>query len=223
MVPTRIARTRRQRKSYHHGDLPLSLVDVAKRLIAERGLEGFTLREAARRVGVTHVAAYRHYVDRRALLAAVATHGFLRLRRSLEAAQSQTPAKLEPRLRALLAAYVRFCWAEPSLTVIIFGPRLSTRGEFPDLDTAVMASLGMIEQTIAELAPPRVLRRRSSRRLGIALWAFVHGFSMLSHDKRAYPNARRAARAFDDILTPMLVGMFGGRPNSTRRKGAAGG
>jgi len=215
------SRIRRRPKRYHHGDLPAALVDVAKELIAERGLDGFTLREVARRVGVTHVAAYRHYADRRALLAAVATHGFLRLRRRLEAAHKQTQARLEPRLRALLAAYVQFCWAEPALTVVMFGPRLSTRGEFPDLDAAVMHSLGMIEQTIATLAPPRVLRRRSPRHLGIALWTFVHGFSILSHDKRAYPSARRAARAFDDMLTPMLVGMFGGRRPSPRRPPAA--
>jgi AcrR family transcriptional regulator len=193
-------------------------MEVAKELIAERGLDGFTLREVARRVGVTHVAAYRHYADRRALLAAVAAHGFRQLRRRLEAARKTTPESLEPRLRALLAAYVRFCWAEPALTAVMFGPRLSTRGEFPDLDASVMESLGMIEETIATLAPARVLRRRSARHLGIALWTFVHGFSTLSHDKRAYRNARKAARAFDDMLTPTLTGMFGARAPSPLRR-----
>jgi AcrR family transcriptional regulator len=217
-MATKKPKTRRRPKSYHHGDLPAALVDVAKELIAERGLDGFTLREVARRVGVTHVAAYRHYADRRALLAAVAVHGFRRLRRRLEAARKRTPAALEPRLRALLAAYVQFCWAEPELTAIMFGPRLSTRGEFPDLDAAVLESLGMIEEAIATLAPPRVLRRQSARHLGIALWTFVHGFSMLSHDKRAYPSARRAVRAFDDMLTPTLAGMFGGRWRAPRTK-----
>jgi AcrR family transcriptional regulator len=62
---------RRPRKTYHHGNLPPALVEAAKALIIERGLDGFTLREVARRVGVTHVAAYRHYADRRALVASV--------------------------------------------------------------------------------------------------------------------------------------------------------
>src|SRR5262245_32467748 len=174
MVPTRIARTRRQRKSYHHGDLPAALVDGAKRLIAERGLEGFTLREVARRVGVTHVAAYRHYPDRRAVLAAVAEHGFHQLRRRLAAASRATPAALEPRLRAILAAYLRFCWREPALTAVMFGPRLSRAGEFPRLEAAVEHSLGIIAETIDALAPPGALRRRSARHLGTALWTFVH-------------------------------------------------
>src|SRR5262245_56512178 len=208
MVPTRIARTRRQRKSYHHGDLPLSLVDVAKTLIADRGLEGFTLREVARRVGVTHVAAYRHYADRRALLAAVAEHGFHQLRRRLDAARKKAPESLEPRMRAILAAYLQFCWDEPALTHVMFGPRLSRAGEFPRLEAAVESSLGIIAETIAAHAPPQALQRRSARQMGITLWTFVHGFSTLSYDKAAYPTARQAAGAFDDALTPMLIGMF---------------
>jgi len=205
-----LAKRKRRRKAYHHGNLPLSLVKVAKTLIAERGLEGFTLREVARRVGVTHVAAYRHYADRRALLAAVAEHGFRQLRRRLEGACRRNPSSLEPRLRAILASYLQFCWDEPALTAAMFGPRLSRRGEFPRLETAVMESLGIIERTIAELGPPQ---RRSARDMALGLWTFVHGFSTLAYDKAAYPNARQAARAFDDMLTPMLVGLFGARPS----------
>jgi AcrR family transcriptional regulator len=183
------------------------LLEVAKTLITERGLEGFTLREVARRLGVSHVAAYRHYADRRALLAAVAEHGFERLRIRLEAARSRRPVSLEPTLRAILGAYLQFCWEEPALTAVMFGPRLSRGGEFPGLEAAVMASLGVIEQTIAMLAPVRA-RARTPRDAALALWTFAHGFSTLSHAKAAYPTARKAALAFDEMLTPMLTGLF---------------
>jgi AcrR family transcriptional regulator len=98
--PARSPRTmrRRQRKTYHHGILPAALVAAAKALIIERGLDGFTLREAARRVGVTHVAAYRHYSDRRALLAAVSESGFHKLhRRRAAAVQLLEPPADRPR------------------------------------------------------------------------------------------------------------------------------
>ena len=104
----------------------------------------------------------------------------------------------------------------------MFGPRLSRGGEFPRLEAAVMDSLGIIVQTIGELAPRQALRRRSPRDLGLALWTFVHGFSTLSHDKAAYRSARRAAAAFDDMLTPTLVGMFGARVVQTRAARQAG-
>jgi AcrR family transcriptional regulator len=189
----------------------VALLEAAEHLIAERGLEGFTLREVARRIGVTHVADYRHYADRRTLLAAVAERGYHQLRRRLDAARKKAPESLEPRLRAILAAYLRFCWDEPALTHVMFGPRLGLAGEFPKLEAAVNGSLGIIAETIGAYAPPQALERHSARHLGIVLWTFVHGFGTLSHDKAAYPTARRAARAFDDALTPMLVGMFGSR------------
>jgi AcrR family transcriptional regulator len=208
---------RRPRKTYHHGNLPPALVEAAQALIVERGLDGFTLREVARRVGVTHVAAYRHYADRRALLAAVSEAGFHQLHRRLERARRKAPPALTPRLRAVLAAYLHFCWDERALAALMFGPRLSRHGEFPELEAAVFATLGPIEDTIASLAPTAA-RTRPARDLALALWTFVHGFSTLSYDKQAYPTARRAARAFDDMLTPMLRGMFGTGPSrSTKR------
>jgi AcrR family transcriptional regulator len=184
-------------------------VQAAKALIIERGLEGFTLREVARRVGVTHVAAYRHYADRRALLAAVSESGFHELHRRLERARRKAPPAVEPRLRAVLAAYLHFCWDERALAAVMFGPRLSHHGKFPELEAAVFATFGPIEDTIASLGPAAARKGRSARDLALALWTFVHGFSTLSYDKAAYPTVRRAARAFDDMLTPMLLGMFG--------------
>src|SRR6266540_5232917 len=61
-----------RRKAYHHGDLRRALVDAAIELVRDRGPDGFTLREAARRVGVSQTAPYRHFATKDALLAAVA-------------------------------------------------------------------------------------------------------------------------------------------------------
>jgi AcrR family transcriptional regulator len=64
---------------YHHGTLKQTLVDAAIALVAEVGTHGFTLREVARRAGVSHNAPYRHYRDKDDLLAVVAMQGFERL------------------------------------------------------------------------------------------------------------------------------------------------
>jgi AcrR family transcriptional regulator len=211
---------RRGTRAYHHGDLRRSLLDGARALIAAHGAEGFTLREVARRIGVTHAAAYRHFADRRALVAAVAEEGFRRLQARLERARDATPPSLERRLRALLGAYLRFCWQEPSLCAAMFGPRLSRDGEFPTLEAAVSGALGLIVETIEQLAPPGALRASRPRDLAIALWTFVHGFATLSHDKAAYRSAAAAAAAFDRAVTPTLVGMFGGTARAGRRRAA---
>jgi len=64
------------RKGYHHGNLKEALVEAARRFIAERGLGGFTLVEAARLAGVTPAALYRHFSGRDALVSEVAGRGF---------------------------------------------------------------------------------------------------------------------------------------------------
>src|SRR5260370_18632371 len=73
-------------KPYHHGNLREVLLESAIRLIGEVGPAGFTLRELARRAGVSHNAPYRHFRDRDDLMAAVATQGFRELTRAMRPA-----------------------------------------------------------------------------------------------------------------------------------------
>ena len=65
-----------RKKAYHHGDLRTTILEAAVSLIAERGLHGLSLRECARRAGVSHAAPYRHFQDKNALLLAIAREGF---------------------------------------------------------------------------------------------------------------------------------------------------
>ena len=72
-------------RAYHHGDLRKALLDAASALLAEVGVAAISLREVARRAGVSHNAPYRHFADRDALLAALALQGFEVLVRRIEA------------------------------------------------------------------------------------------------------------------------------------------
>src|SRR5512142_1408312 len=102
---------------YHHGDLRNALVAAALKLVAKQGVEGFSLREAARAVGVSPAAAYRHFADRSALLRALAHEGLARLALELEDAVASapgapgSPARAAAELAALGAAYVEFAVA----------------------------------------------------------------------------------------------------------------
>src|SRR5690349_19263411 len=84
-------RTAAPERRYHHGDLRRALVDAALALISEGELGTFSLREVARRAGVTPAAPYHHFKDKTALLAAVAEEGFEALRGRLEAALAPLP------------------------------------------------------------------------------------------------------------------------------------
>src|ERR1700740_773464 len=83
------------RQPYHHGHLEETLLKTAIQLIGEVGPAGFTLREVARRAGVSHNAPYRHFADREELLAAVAAQGFRELTQAMRDAAHEQAKALE--------------------------------------------------------------------------------------------------------------------------------
>mgnify|MGYP000162100728 CR=1 FL=1 len=107
------ARLRGQKIRYHHGDLRQALLDAAMTLIDIRGREALTLREAARRAGVSEAAPYRHFANLDELLGAVALEGFEMLISDLETAG---------RPRAIRAAYLAFATDFPGRYQLMFGP-----------------------------------------------------------------------------------------------------
>ena len=91
-------------RAYHHGALREALIDAAESILEERGVEGFSLREAARRAGVSPAAPGHHFGDARGLLTAVATRAFRDFGDALEAGDAGT-TRME-RLRGIGMGWV---------------------------------------------------------------------------------------------------------------------
>src|SRR5256885_13290570 len=115
----------RRPKPYHHGHLREVLLQAAIQLIAEVGPAAFTLRETARRAGVSHNAPYRHFPDREALLAALAAEGFAMLGERLRGKPG----------REMGAAYVSFALEQPQRLRLMFGGVLPL-AKYPQLNSA---------------------------------------------------------------------------------------
>jgi AcrR family transcriptional regulator len=161
-------------KSYHHGNLRPALIQAALELLREGGTEALSLRAVARRAGVSAMAPYRHFPEKEALLAAVAVHGFDRLRAMLSAADADAA---DPRgaLVAQGVAYVSFACEDPALFRLMFGaakPR-----NYPELRTAGDAAYAVLAGRVATLC-------RESERDDVALtcWSVVHGLASLLVD-----------------------------------------
>jgi AcrR family transcriptional regulator len=107
------------KRRYHHGNLKQVLLDSAVALIAEVGFQAFTLRELARRAGVSHNAPYRHFEDKEDLLGAVAAQGFDRLTASMTEAMAGGRTAVE-RLRLAGQGYVKFALSWPQHIVVMF-------------------------------------------------------------------------------------------------------
>lgn len=206
--------------AYHHGDLRNALVEEAIRLITRDGLEAFSLREVARRVGVSANAAYRHFEDKDALLTAVAAHGLgLLSRRMREATEAVTTRAAGPRAIAHLCAtgraYVAFALAEPELFRVTFGRQASPPG--PDHtcangepDPYTHLSRALDAMLAAGVLPP-------SRRPGAELfaWTTVHGYASLALG--GGPLA--TLEPLEAVLACVVAGLTA--PATTRRSRAA--
>ena len=196
------------RKSYHHGELPQALREATLAILAELGPEGFTLREAARRVGVNHRAVYRHFEDKRSRLAAVAEEGYRSLAVLLRAAVETTAAQddVAERLVALCEGYLRFARREPARYQVMFGPRLNSDGRFPSLELAIQEALLVLREELRKAGPEASsLARRDA---GITLWAAIHGFSSLVLTQKVPLSDRQLSRYVDTVMRPVVRGVL---------------
>jgi AcrR family transcriptional regulator len=195
------------RGSYHHGDLRRALVDAALEILAEQGADSFTLRELARRVGVNHRAAYRHFADKTAVFAAVAEQGYLELVARMEAARAAAAPDLEAEVFASCEAYVAFALDRSAHFRVMLGPRLNEDGRFPELERAVQAAWGSLVALMDRAQRERGLRGERDDAV-ITLWAATHGLATLTLGRRLRVK-RSALPAFTRrALAPVIAGLF---------------
>ncbi|GJD34884.1 TetR/AcrR family transcriptional regulator [Methylobacterium aerolatum] len=163
------------RRSYHHGNLKEALIEAARRFIAERGIGGFTLVEAARLVGVTPAALYRHFRGREALLEELAGRGFNELAERLARALTSRGTPLE-RFTRMGEAYLAFAEDEPAYYAAIFETRgVHAAPESTDrpspFDLLVEALQATFTEGFAGVTP---------RFIALEVWALAHGIATLA-------------------------------------------
>jgi AcrR family transcriptional regulator len=170
-------------RGYHHGDLRRHLIEVGERLLDERGVEGFTLRECARRAGVSPSAPSHHFGNVTGLLTAIATIGFEGLTGAMEAALAGSDDTPGARLRAIGGAYIRYAVAHPARYRVAFGA-MPLDAHDPALREAGGRAMGILRGEL------RALRGEPAGEVGdlsfdaaVAFaWSAVHGFARLLID-----------------------------------------
>lgn len=174
---------RRTRRTYHHGDLRRALMDAATELLAAHGPHGVTLREAARRAGVSQAAPYRHFASKEALLAAVAEESFAALARVLAEGRDAGGRDAARRLRELAGAYLRFAAAHPSTYRLMWSP-VPSGAAFPGLRARAGEAAAVLFQVVQALAPAGEKPEKRVRPLTLVLWAQLHGLAGLVIDEQ---------------------------------------
>lgn len=205
------------RVAYHHGDLRRALLDASAALLAERGVAGFSLREVARRAGVSPAAPAHHFGDADGLLTAVATEGFDGLTSALRDGVRRGGRDARARLVGQGVGYVRFAMRHEGAFRLMF--RAGERAADPDFMRAAERAYDMLEDGIRAvfgIAAGGELTARA--RVGVVtLWSLVHGFADLAISGRFSEMAEPGgldpwvSRALPAALGAAIDGLVDGR------------
>ncbi len=192
--------SKKRQGRYHHGDLRRALVEETIRLIEERDVGAVSLREVARRLGVTYAAPYHHFHDKGELLAAVAEDGFRALlaavQESLRGGEGAGPAAW---LALAGRAYIHFATTHQAQYRAMFLPEFRERERFATLHEAGGQALDALVSLVSAARPGEPVA--ASRALAVACWSSWHGFAMLTNDGvlSSHPDLRET-----DALSTLL-------------------
>ncbi|MGW7252546.1 TetR/AcrR family transcriptional regulator [Streptomyces sp. NPDC054834] len=159
-------------RPYHHGDLRRAVLTAALDVIAADGPSALSLRDLARRAGVSHAAPAHHFKDRTGLLTAIAAEGYGLLAAALREAADLKDAGVR---------YVRFAREHPAHFQVMFAPGL-LRADDLELTTARTLAADALRHAVSTVPPGG--RGPDARLAGVAAWSLAHGFAtlLLSHN-----------------------------------------
>jgi AcrR family transcriptional regulator len=205
-------RPRFQERPYHHGDLRRAIVEAALEILRETQSLEFSLRELARRAGVSHNAPYKHFADKRELLAAVSAAGFEMLVKRMA---SEIAGVRHPRdqLFAMLRAYIDHGVENPALYSLMFGGYLSGPNrsrpaiELAEAEKAKSLLAGVIVAGgLGRAIPDAPRNERKIAGAVLACWSLVHGLTLLLADGLVGPKNKSGALA-NSLVQGMLDGL----------------
>ncbi len=200
--------------TYHHGDLRRALIQAALELAADEKDWNFSLREVARRAGVSHNAPYNHFPRKRDLLNAAAAAGHDLLRSELTAAIAKIA---DPRaaLSKMTSAYVSFGIKNPALYRLMFGVAPSGPDWRPEEVLAAWAAAHAVLENILRrgarigIFDPTLARKSELQTAALYTWAVVHGLTMLAIDGLASVERLSIEHIAQKVVTTTLRGLAG--------------
>lgn len=172
--------------SYHHGDLPATMVRSALEMLDEDGDVELSLRAVARKAGVSSAAPYRHFPDRLSLLSAVAAVGYQELMTDLASRQPR-PSTADD-LAELAVGYVEFALSRPGLFQVMFAEGCDRTS--PDRVAAVDAIHAYLGEAVG-----RIFQTDDPAALATGLWSVVHGLAFLHLDGKLDTTSTEGVRA----------------------------
>jgi AcrR family transcriptional regulator len=189
-------------RPFHHGSLRTALLDRAESVLRERGLDTLSLRELARDLGVSHGAPRSHFIDRHALLDALAERGFDRVAQRMRTAAESRQDDAAAALLAAAHAYVEFAVADAALLDLMFAAHHDDAGN--SVSRAAGRFFGTIEELVASWIDAGVLAGDDVERMSLLISATMLGVATFTAAGRVSPEQSDAliADAVASFLAP---------------------
>jgi len=198
-------------------DLPAALLDAVDEAVRSRGASALSLRDVARRAGVSHAAPAHHFGNKSGLLTAYATQGYRGLAESVLAEiAAGAPVDAPGTLAAIGRGYVRFAVAQPAQFDVMF--RVDALDESAaELVAAAEAAFTLLGATIERCGQEGWLGNRDPMLVAIAAWAIVHGLASLwisgrLADRAGTTDAEQLAAAVSELFVDGVL-RHPGRPD----------
>lgn len=169
--------------TYHHGDLPSALLEAVGEIVSEKGTAGVTLREAARRAGVSHSAPAHHFGDKDGLLAAYCEQGFDLMAEQVGAAFAAASADGEPTTSEMISilgrAYVQFAADHPNHFNAMFRSGLDSVDDAAHDELEEHGAMTLLRTMVDDLAASGTIGRGQAEAVTVVLWGVAHGLASL--------------------------------------------
>jgi AcrR family transcriptional regulator len=212
--PKRPRVPKRDPAHYHHGDLRAALLAAAEQVLLDRGVDGFTLRECARRAGVSHAAPAHHFGDARGLLTQFASIGFARMAAMMQEARDAAGNDKRAALLGVGRAYIEFAVLHPAQFALMFRSGVvDVQGRSPGVSGK--SAYKHLCETLAAVCGEQLVGTPQFQARTMLAWSAVHGLSGLLVDGGLLPAgskttprelAEQFAPAVLDAMWPALAG-----------------
>ena len=166
-------------KPYHHGDLRRELLCAARDLLEESNIAALSLREVARKVGVSHTAPYRHFPDKESLLAGIVAVSLDMLTAQVAQAVELHPDDPAAQLQEAGHRYVQLALENPQCTQLMFGGILPCDETYPELNEASGKAFDGLKMIIEQGQSRGVFKQGEVELLALTAWSSMHGLSLL--------------------------------------------
>ncbi|MBL8120182.1 MAG: TetR/AcrR family transcriptional regulator [Anaerolineae bacterium] len=184
--------------NYHHGDLKNALIQAGIEILSREGMEALSLRQVARRAGVSHTAPYAHFADKQALIAAIAAAGYQKLYEALIAAQQPQDDPLA-RLMGTAHAYLQFALDEPDHFRITFSGVVEAEQDYPDYVEQSKRCFALVVKVVEDCQTGGLFTQADTQLVAVSIWSCIHGFVQLLLAKQL-PGSLTAQVSIHDLF-----------------------